>query len=227
MNPKALFKISYGVYIISSKKDDKINGQTANTLFQITSEPQTIAISINKQNLTNEFIEKNGFFSASILSKDTPLDFIGKFGFKSGRDINKFENVNYKVGKTGVPIVLENTVAYLEAEVINKMDAGTHTIFLGKVVEAEILNNQEPMTYAYYHEIKNGKTPKTAPTYLKDETNVEKKTQKYRCKVCGYIYDPEVGDPDSNIKIGTPFSELPDDWTCPVCGASKDQFELI
>jgi ferric-chelate reductase [NAD(P)H] len=169
MDPKALFKISYGVYIISSKKEGKINGQTANTLFQITSDPATVAISINKQNLTHEFIEESGVFSASILSTDAPLNLIGKFGFKSGRDTNKFEGVNYKIGKTGSPIVLDNAVAYLEAEVINKLDAGTHTIFLGKIVDAEILSDKEPMTYAYYHEIKRGTTPKTAPTYIKDE----------------------------------------------------------
>ncbi len=167
MDPKALFKISYGVYIISSKKGDKINGQTANTLFQITSDPATVAISINKQNLTHEFIEESGVFSASILSIDAPLNMIGKFGFKSGRDSNKFEEVNYKIGKTGSPIVLDNAVACLEAEVINKLDAGTHTIFLGKIVDAEILSDKEPMTYAYYHEIKRGTTPKTAPTYIK------------------------------------------------------------
>ena len=166
MDPKALFKISYGVYIISSKKGDKINGQTANTLFQITSDPATVAISINKQNLTHEFIEESGVFSASILSIDAPLNMIGKFGFKSGRDSNKFEEVNYKIGKTGSPIVLDNAVACLEAEVINKLDAGTHTIFLGKIVDAEILSDKEPMTYAYYHEIKRGTTPKTAPTYI-------------------------------------------------------------
>ncbi|MDD3428335.1 MAG: flavin reductase family protein, partial [Caldisericia bacterium] len=169
MDLKALFKISYGVYIISSKKEGKINGQTANTLFQITSDPATVAISINKQNLTHEFIEESGVFSASILSTDAPLNLIGKFGFKSGKDTNKFEGVNYKIGKTGSPIVLDNAVAYLEAEVINKLDAGTHTIFLGKIVDAEILSDKEPMTYAYYHEIKRGTTPKTAPTYIKDE----------------------------------------------------------
>ncbi len=227
MDTKALFKISYGVYAITSKKDDRINGQIANTLFQITSEPQTVAISINKQNLTYEFIESSGIFSASILSRETPLDFIGRFGFKSGREINKFEGINFKIGKVGAPVVLENTVAYLETEVINKMDAGTHTIFLGKVIEAEILNSQEPMTYAYYHEIKRGTTPKTAPTYIKEEPAQEKKVQRYRCKVCGYIYDPDKGDPEAGVKAGTPFSELPNNWTCPICGASKDQFEPI
>ncbi len=91
MNMRAVQKMCYGVYIISSKKDDKINGQIANTAFQITSEPATVAISINKQNLTHEYIEASKVFTISILSKDAPMTLIGNFGFKSGRDINKFE----------------------------------------------------------------------------------------------------------------------------------------
>lgn len=168
MNPKTLHKVSYGVYIVSSVKEGKLNGQIANTIFQITSEPPTVAISINKQNLTHEFINSSKVFSISILSKDTPLRFIGNFGFKSGREVDKFQEVKYQVGKTGAPIVLENTLAYLELEVVDSLDVGTHTIFIGKVVEAEILSEDEPMTYAYYHEVKRGTSPKTAPTYIKE-----------------------------------------------------------
>ncbi len=149
MNLNTLHKVSYGIYIVSSKMDGKFNGQIVNTVFQITSEPPTIAVSINKQNLTHQYIENCNVFTVSILAKDTPLKFIGLFGFKSGRDVDKFENINYKIGKTGVPIVTDNTIGYLEAEVINRLDAGTHTIFTGKVVDAEILKDGEPMTYAY------------------------------------------------------------------------------
>jgi len=169
MNQKTFYKISYGLYVVSSKRDGKLNGQIANTVFQVTSEPPTIAISINKQNLTNEFIQKSKVFTISILSKETPMKFIGHFGFKSGKDLNKFKDINYKVGITYAPIVMENSIGYLEAEVINAIDAGTHTIFVGKVINAEILNNSEPMTYAYYHQIKGGKSPKTAPTYIREE----------------------------------------------------------
>jgi len=226
MNLKAFYKISYGLFVVSSKKDEKFNGQIANTIFQVTAEPPTIAVSINKQNLTHEYIEKSKVFTVSILSKETPMKFIGQFGFKSGRELNKFQDVNYKVGVTGAPIVMENTVAYLEAELINNLDVGTHTIFIGKVIEAEVIKDEEPMTYAYYHQVKQGKAPQTAPTYIKEEEKKEvKKIERYRCTVCGYIYDPEKGDPDSGINPGTPFENLPADWVCPVCGADKSAFE--
>jgi flavin reductase (DIM6/NTAB) family NADH-FMN oxidoreductase RutF/rubredoxin len=223
---KTLYQLSYGLYVVTSVRGDKLNGQIANTLFQITSEPPTIAVSINKQNLTHEFIHDSRVFAVSILSQDTPLSFIGNFGFKSGRDIDKFAQVNYKIGKTGAPIVLDHALGYLEAKVINEVDVGTHTIFTGDLIEAETLKSGEPMTYAYYHEVKRGTAPKTAPTYRKEEKEV-KKAAKYRCTVCGYIYDPEKGDPDGGIAPGTPFEEIPNDWVCPVCGASKEQFEKI
>jgi flavin reductase (DIM6/NTAB) family NADH-FMN oxidoreductase RutF/rubredoxin len=236
MSSKTLHKISYGMYIISSKIDNRFNGQIANTLFQITSDPPTIAVSINKQNLTHEFIQKSKIFAVSILSKETPMKFIGNFGFKSGRDTEKFKDIKYKTGVTGAPIVLENAIGYLEADVINSLDSGTHTIFIGKVADAEILNDREPMTYAYYHEIKRGTSPSTAPTYIgaekqeksyKTEKNVIEKMDKYKCTICNYIYDPEKGDPDSGVKPGTPFEKLPDDWSCPVCGADKSEFEKV
>lgn len=233
MNPKTLYKISYGLYVISSKIEDRLNGQIANTVFQITSEPPTVAVSINKQNFTHECIQKSRIFAVSILSKDAPMKFIGHFGFKCGRDIDKFKDMKYRVGVTGAPIVTENTVGYLEAEVINSIDVGTHTIFIGKLVDAEIIKDEEPMTYAYYREVKRGTAPKTAPTYIakseKNQKEVDKmeKMKKYRCTACGYIYDPEKGDPDSGIKPGTPFEKLPDDWVCPVCGAEKSAFEAI
>ncbi|MEK9149499.1 MAG: rubredoxin [Candidatus Desantisbacteria bacterium] len=222
MNNKTLYKISYGLYLVSSKKEGQVNGQIANTVFQITSEPPTIGVSINKQNLTGEFIQESHVFTVSILSKETPLEFIGHFGFKSGREMDKFKGINYKQGITGVPIVLDNCLGYLEVEVINQIDVGTHTLFVGKVIAAEIVTDVEPMTYAYYHEVKRGTSPKTAPTYIKEEV---KKVDKYVCTVCGYVYDPEVGDSDSGIKPGTTFEELPDDWVCPVCGAGKDDFK--
>jgi len=225
MEPKALYKISYGLYIITSKKGDQINGQTANALIQVTAEPPAIAVGLNKKNLTHEFIKESKVFAVSILSQDTPLNFIGKFGFKSGRDINKFDQVNYKPGKTGAPVVLDNTLACLEVKVTQEMDVGTHTIFVGEVVESEMLRDGEPMTYAYYHQVKRGTTPKTAPTYRKEEKKPA--AAKYQCTICGYTYDPEKGDPDGDIAPGTPFEDIPDSWTCPVCGASKDQFEKV
>ena len=226
MNPKTLHKITYGLYVISSKKGDKFNGQIANTVIQVSSEPPVIAVCINKENLTHEFIKESNVYTVSILSTDTPMKFIGLFGFKSGREVDKFKDVNYRVGVTGAPIVLDNSIAYLEAEVIKSTDVGTHTVFFANVVDADILNDGEQMTYAFYHTVKKGKAPKSAPTYINEKSKKEeKKMEKYVCTLCGYIYDPEKGDPDSGIKQGTPFEELPDDWVCPVCGADKSQFE--
>jgi len=229
MNPKTLHKIPYGLYAICSIKKGKYNGQIANALFQVTSEPPTIAVSINKKNLTHEYIKSSKVFTASILCDHTPMTFIGNFGFKSGRDIDKFKNVKYKIGKTKAPIITENCLGYLEAEVINDLSVGTHTIFIGKIVDAEIMSQDKVMTYEYYHEIKGGKSPKNAPTYIREEEKEIKKEvekmEKYVCTVCGYTYDPKKGDPDNGIKPGTKFEDLPDDWVCPVCGAAKEAFE--
>jgi len=229
MNLKTLHKVSYGLYIITSRKDDKINGQIANVLFQITSQPPRVAISINKKNLTYEYIKKSKVFAASILSVNTPMTLIGNFGFKSGRNIDKFQNINYKIGKTNSPIVKDGAIAFVEGNIIESIECGTHTIFIADVVDADVLTDEEPMTYAYYHVCKGGVSPKTAPTYVKEmdtkkEKKEEEKMDKYVCNVCGYVYDPEKGDPDSGIEPGTAFEDLPDDWVCPLCGATKDDF---
>jgi len=219
--------------IVSSKKGNRFNGCVVNTVFQLTPEPPMIAVSVNKQNLTHEYITDSKVFTVSILSQETPMPFIGRFGFRSGRDIDKFEQVNYKIGQTGVPIVLDNTVAFLEAEVAQSIDVVTHTLFIAKIVACETLDgDKEPMTYAYYRDIKQGRTPKTAATYIKikPKTQVEegaKNMKKYKCLMCGYIYDPDVGDTENGVEAGTAFEDLPDDWVCPECGAGKDEFEPI
>ena len=166
MDPKILNKLSYGMYVVSSKKDGKFNGQLANSVFQVTSEPRVIAISINKQNLTNEFIRESKVFTVSILSTEAPMAFIGKFGFKSGRNIAKFQDTKYRLGISGAPVALDYAIAFLEAEVINSIELSTHTLFFGNVTNAEFIEDKEPMTYAYYHDVIKGLSPKTAPTYL-------------------------------------------------------------
>jgi len=158
------------------------------------------------------------------------MKLIGQFGFKSGREIDKFQGIEFTKGKTGCPIVLISTLAFLEAEVQAMFDAGTNTVFLGKLVDAGILEKGEPMTYSYYHAVKKGRAPKTAPTYIGEEKEPvfkkeNKKMEKWVCTICGYVYDPAVGDPDSGVAPGTAFEDLPDDWVCPICGATKDQFE--
>lgn len=175
MELNALHKLGYGMYIIGSRKDDKMNGQIANTVFQITSEPPTVAVSINKQNLTHEYITASKVFTASILCQAAALPYIGGFGFKSGRDTDKLKGINYKKGQTGAPVFLDHTTAYLEAEVIQSVDVGTHTIFIGKIVAAEVLTDEVCMTYDYYHQVKRGTTPKTAPSYIAREKGGDKK----------------------------------------------------
>lgn len=227
MGIEAFRKLSYGLYIVTSLKDGQFNGQVANSMFQVTSEPPTVAISINKENLTHSYIQASRKFAVSILSQNTPMTFIGLFGFKSGRTINKLEGVNYRMGKTGVPIVLEHAIAWIEADLVTELDCGTHTIFVGQVSDGNVLNNELPLTYAYYHEVKKGKSPKTAPTYVPEEPKHKaERTHQYVCSICGYIYNPEEGDPESGVKAGTNFSEVSDDWTCPICGADKSKFEI-
>ncbi len=249
MNPAALHKIGYGMYVIGSRMGERLNAQIANTVFQITSDPPTVAVSINKKNLTYEFIKASGVFTASVICQDADLSFIGRFGFKSGRDANKLEGINYKIGQTQAPIVLDNAVSYIEVKVTREVDMGSHTIFIGDVIEADVLTERVCMTYAYYHDIKRGVTPPAAPSFIKDEKQAEAGLavaattmaspaapssaaaaavgQKWRCTVCGYIYDPAQGDADGGIKPGTLFEDLPNGWVCPVCGADKSAFEKI
>lgn len=229
MDPHVLHNINYGMYVVSSHKCKSFNGQIVNTVFQITSEPVTLAVSINKKNLTHEFILESKQFSISILAEETPLGFIGRFGFKSGRTEDKFKDVKFKVLGSGCPVILDNSIGFIEIEVIDSFDCGTHTLFLGKMINSEVLRNAKAMTYDYYHQIKHGTTPDTAPTFIRAEKMFEKKEvimQKYRCEVCNYIYDPAIGDPDGGIPPGTPFEKIPDNWVCPICGADKSQFVL-
>lgn len=230
---ESLFKLSYGMCVVSSKRGSKINGCIINTVFQITPEPPMVAVSINRDCLTHEYITVSKVFGVSVLSQDAPMSFVGRFGFRSGRDVDKFEQVNCRTGQTGVPIVLDNCVAFLEAEVTESIDVETHTLFIAKIVACGTLDeDKEPMTYDYYRDIKQGKTPKTAATYIEVKPKTEKKQgvkemKKHKCLICGYIYDPAVGDPDNGVKAGTAFEDLPDDWVCPDCGAGKDEFEPL
>ncbi|MGD9143346.1 MAG: flavin reductase family protein [Dehalococcoidia bacterium] len=166
MDLNALHKLGYGMYVIGSYKGDKLNAQIANTVFQITSEPPTVAVSINKSNLTHEHIKASGVFTVSVMCRETPLPYIGGFGFKSGRDTDKLADVQYKIGETGAPVILDHATAFMEVEVLQDVDVGTHTIFIGKVVAAEVLSDEVCMTYDYYHQVKRGTTPKTAPSYI-------------------------------------------------------------
>jgi len=149
---------------------------------------------------------------------------LGVFGYKSGKDIDKFKGINVKYGETGVPIVLNSSVAYLEFKLEQAIDMGTHTMFIGELVNAEVLDrNKEPITYEYYRNVKKGFSPKNAPTYI-DKAKLEKPdkeidNKKYECNLCGYIYE--------NSQETIKFNDLPDDWACPICGAEKSEFTEI
>ena len=232
LDSRALFSISYGLYMVSSRSGDRLNGQIANTVIQVASSPPKIAVSINKKNLTHEFISGSGVFGVSVLDQTTPMTLIGRFGFRSGRDIDKFENVEHKIGQAGVPLATEHVLSVLEAKVVDAVDVGTHTLFVGELLSAEIVGKGDALTYEYYHKHLKGKTPKNAPSYTgpvdkSQDTQPQEgaKQMKYVCTVCGYVYDPEKGDPDGGIAPGTAFEDIPDDWVCPVCGASKSDFE--
>jgi len=167
MDINALFSITYGVYIISSFEEEKLNGQIATVVNQVTNSPNRIATCLCKENLTHECIEKSGLFGVSVLTQSADLKFIGCFGFRCGRTFDKFEHVAYKLTQNGVPLVLEHTASVLECKVSSKLDLGTHTLFVGDVLGAEILSNEKVMTYDYYHHVIKGKTQKNAPTFVK------------------------------------------------------------
>ena len=166
MNKSALYNLSYGVYVITTWADGKPTGCTANSAVQITSSPATVAVSINHDNFTNECINKTGFFAVNILGEHCDPLVIGNFGFKSGRDSNKFADYDPLI-KSMMPIVPKAS-GYITCKVIDKMETSTHTVFLGEVTDADILNDDTPMTYAYYHNVIKGGSPKNAPTYQGD-----------------------------------------------------------
>jgi ferric-chelate reductase [NAD(P)H] len=157
--------LSYGLYIVASRDEGRMNGQVVNTVIQVTSEPPRIAVIINKKNFTHELIVKSNVFSASVLEESAPMPFFGPFGFRSGRDFDKLSNVSFKEGLTGCPLITEHALSVLEAEVIDQIDLGTHTVFIGNVLSSEVLKAGTPLTYQYYHRVLKGKSPPNAPTY--------------------------------------------------------------
>jgi ferric-chelate reductase [NAD(P)H] len=161
--------LSYGLYIVTSRHGEKLNGQVVNTVIQVTSDPPKVAVIINKKNLTHEYISKSKVFGAAVLEESAPMTFFGPFGFRSGRELDKLSKVRFKTGVTGCPLLTENVISVLEAEVFDEIDLGTHTIFIGDVVHSEVLKPGPPLTYRYYHEALKGKSPPNAPTYTADK----------------------------------------------------------
>jgi flavin reductase (DIM6/NTAB) family NADH-FMN oxidoreductase RutF/rubredoxin len=246
MKYKAFHKLSYGLYIITTRVNDENAGYIGNTVFQVTSEPSQIAISCHKKNATLEKILQSKVFSISVLGKNASTSLIGEFGFMSGTDIDKFRNLETKTAKTGVQIVVDSSVAWFDCKVVATQDVGSHVLIIGEVLDSDVLSDEEPLTYAYYREKYKMLSPKNSPTYIEKEKLVEeeetpdkkqepkpqeKKQEKedsmdtFTCQICGYQYNPDEGDPTAGIPPGTPFEELPDDYKCPICNASKEYFK--
>jgi flavin reductase (DIM6/NTAB) family NADH-FMN oxidoreductase RutF/rubredoxin len=218
---EALFKISYGLYIVSSGNKNRGNGFISNTFLQVTSEPPRFASCCNKDNFTAEMIKETGAFSVSVIHKDTDPEIIGRFGYKSGKDTDKLSGLNVKYGETGVPIVLNDCIAFLECKVVQTIDVGTHYMFIGQLIQSEIIDDtKDALTYLHYRQVRKGVAPKNAPTFIdksKLEANLtETVFKKFECTACGYIYD----EADEDVR----FTDLPDDWVCPVCGSEKSDF---
>ncbi len=247
MNTKAFHKLSYGLYIIASEHEGEKAGYIGNTVFQVTSTPPQIAISCHKNNFTMGVIQKSNLFSISVLKQDLDISIIRNFGYQSGKDIDKFKNIDSKKFSTGVPLVANASVAWFECEVVQKIDVGSHILFIGEIKDSGLFSEEPVLTYAYYRETYKMLAPKNAPTYLKNASPEETKTKEpaesgsadpekmksseetnkksaYTCSVCGYTYHPEEGDPSSGIPPGTPFADLPEDYRCPVCNAGKELF---
>ena len=217
MDKTVFYDISYGMYVVTTNYEGKNVGCIANSFCQITSVDNIVSISLNKQNFTNMAIKQTKKFALSIISENTNSELIGKFGFYSSKDVNKFEGFDFEV-LNNMPVIKENCTGYLVCEVFDVIDAGTHDIFLAKTVEGEKFNNNIPMTYSYYHKVVKGKAPKTAPTYVEEEVKTGG-GKKFKCSVCGYVYDED--------KEKTKFDDLPSDWKCPLCGIPKELFEEV
>ncbi|MBQ8825354.1 MAG: flavin reductase [Ruminococcus sp.] len=219
MNKKALHQLSYGVYVVTTltKKNNKEvpTGCIVNSIMQITSNPATIAVSINQSNYTHSCISEGKLFAVSILSEKSNPEIIGTFGFQSGKNTNKFSEISY-ITKETLPII-ESSCSYLICKCIKKVNVGTHTIFLGEIIDCDILSQEKPMTYSYYHSVLKGKSPKAAPTYIEKSTTQEPEISsenvknKYVCSICGYVYEGE---------------NLPDDFVCPICKQPASAFNL-
>lgn len=204
MDKKVLRNLSYGMYVIGAKNEKNV-GMIANTVVQITSDPMTVAVSINHNNYTNQVIKETKKFSISILDEEVNPEVIGVFGYQTSREVDKFSKFDMKE-ILGVP-VLTNTCGVMICNVIDIMETSTHTLFLGEVVAMEDYSEKTPMTYRYYHEVLKGKSPKNAPTFVKEEEPQNKTV--WKCSVCGYEVE---------------MYELPDDYRCPICGQPKSAF---
>ncbi len=205
MNQKAMYKLSYGLFVLTVNKDGKQNGCIINTTSQVTSEPNRISIAVNKANYTHDILMQTKTFNVSILSQDATFELFKQFGFQSGRNMDKFaEFTSYKQAANGINYITEGTNAYISAQVEQTIDLGTHTLFIATVTDMEVLTDVSSATYDYYQS-----NIKPQPAAVSDKN--EKETI-WRCTVCGYEYKGE---------------ELPADYICPLCKHPASDFEKV
>ena len=199
MKKEALFKLTYGLFVLSARDGEKDNGCIINTAMQVTDTPLQIAVAVNKNNYTLEMIQKSGVFNVSILSENTPFSLFQNFGFKSGRNEDKFSNFESKKrAQNGVFYITEYTNAFMLLNVVDTIDFDTHTMFVCEIEESMTCTDDPTMTYAYYH------------ANVKPKPGAKKKG--YVCKICGYVYEGEA---------------LPEDFVCPSCKHGAIDFEKI
>ncbi len=208
MNTKAMYKLSYGLFVCTAVRGEKKNGCIINTAIQVASEPNTISIAVNKANFTHDMIKESGECNISVISQEAKFDLFKHFGFQSGRDVDKFDEKYpkeaYKIAENGIPYIVDGTNAYFSLKVKNEVDLGSHTLFICEPLAMEVLSNTASVTYEYYQNNIKPK-PEKVGTTPKGETI-------WRCRICGYEY---VGE------------ELPDDFICPICKHGKVDFEKI
>lgn len=197
MDKNALFKLSYGLFVLTAKQDGKDNGCIINTVQQVTSDPMRISVTVNKENLTHDMVLSTGEFNVSVLTEDAVFWIFQHYGFQSGRDVDKFQNLPEARTANGIRYVEGCTNAVLSGKVIQTVDCGTHTLFIADVTEAKVLDNAPSVTYQYYFDhIK----PKPEPA----------QQGKWVCKICGYVYEGDT---------------LPPDFICPWCKHGVEDFE--
>ncbi|WP_425755801.1 flavin reductase [Ihubacter sp. rT4E-8] len=196
----AMFKFSYGLFVLTAREDDKDNGCIINTAIQVTSEPKQVSVCVNKSNYTCEMIQRTGKFGLSFLSQEVDFDTFRHFGFQSGRDTDKFSDyANAKRAESGLLYLTKGVNAFIAVEVNQTVDLGTHMMFIGSVVEEEVLSDVPSVTYQYYFD------------HIKPKPE-QPKTKGYVCKICGYVYTGET---------------LPKDFVCPLCKHGAEDFEPI
>lgn len=203
MDKKALYNLSYGVFMLATKADGKVNGCITNTCIQVANSPTRIAIAVLNTNYTCDLLKKSGIFTISLLDQTCSFDTIKYFGMQSGRDTDKFEDMEMPLDENGIPYMGWSACAVISAKVVSSTDLGSHTLFVAEVTDAKVLSEHAPLTYADYQSNVKPKPEKKAS---------DKKIKAWRCKICGYVYEG---------------AELPADYSCPLCGHGPEDFEPI